>query len=307
MKVKDIGEWGVIELLTELVTRSRRVDGSGLVVDAGDDAAAWRYAQGIQLSTTDTVVEGVHFTRCTTPWHDLGWKLMAANASDIAAMGGLPLYALVTLGLPPDTEVDHLKLLYQGMLDLANEHGVAVVGGDIVRSPVVFVTVALSGTHEGAPILRSEAGVGDQVAVTGYLGSSAGGLEVMLQGIEVGPEADAYLKNAHRRPEPRIAQGRLLSREGVRAAMDISDGLADDLSKLCLASGVSARLHAADVPAHPLLQEAFPQRYLELALGGGEDYQLLFTAPRELMDRLLSQLGPPPPSWGRSSRARLAM
>lgn len=291
MKVKDVGESGVIRLLTEMVTQQRKSEAAGLMVDVGDDAAAWQCDQGIQISTTDTMVEGVHFTRLTTPWYDLGWKLMASNASDIAAMGSVPLYALITLGLPPDTEVDDLRLLYQGMLDLANRHGIAVVGGDVVRSPVIFVTAALSGVHEGHPMLRSGAVLGDQVAVTGYVGSAAGGLEVMVNEMKVGSEVGTYLRSAHRRPQPCIAYGRLLSGEGVVAAMDVSDGLVDDLSKLCMASGVSARVYAASVPIHSHLKEAFPKKCLELALNGGEDYQLLFTAEKELMDRLLLQLG----------------
>ena len=299
MEVRDLGEFALIEMLTEMVTHQRKgggsaeVSGFGLVVDAGDDTAAWRCGRGTELFTTDTVVEGVHFTRATTPWYDLGWKLMAANASDIAAMGGSPLYALVSLGIPPDAQVDHIRLLYQGMLDLANRYGIGIVGGDIVRSSVVFITVALNGVHEADPMLRSSSAPGQQVAVTGFLGSAAGGLELMLKGGEAGPEATAYLLNAHRRPEPCIAQGKLLSCHGVRTAMDISDGLVDDLSKLCKASGVAARLFAEAVPLHPLLGETFKEKSLELALGGGEDYQLLVTAPKKVMERILPLLGPP--------------
>lgn len=299
MKVKDLGEFGVIKLLTEMVTRERWGPDNAtpydfkLLVDVGDDTAAWRSGRGTELYTTDTAVEGVHFTRATTPWYDLGWKIMAANVSDIAAMGGLPLYALITLGLPPDTEIEDLESLYRGMVKLGNEYGVAIVGGDMVRSPVVFVTVGLTGVCEGDPMLRSTAKGGELVAVTGYLGSSAGGLEIMLKDIPVRGEAAEFLKAAHRRPEPCISQGRVLSRHGVRTAMDISDGLIDDLSKLCQASGVAARLEAQKIPVHPLLKEVFPQGYMDMALGGGEDYQLLFAAPGELMERMLPMLPPP--------------
>ncbi len=300
MKVNDLGEFGVIKLLTEMVTRGRSGPDNAsrynfkLLVDVGDDTAAWRCGQGIELYTTDTAVEGVHFTRATTPWHDLGWKIMAANVSDIAAMGGLPLYALITLGLPPDTEMEDLESLYQGMLRLGNKHGVAIVGGDMVRSPVVFVTVSLTGVCEGDPMLRSAAKLGDLVAVTGYLGSSAGGLEIMLKELPVfSAEASEYLKEAHRRPEPCIGQGRVLFRYGVRTAMDISDGLVDDLSKLCQASGVAAWLDASRIPVHPMLKEVFPQEYTNMALGGGEDYQLVFTATEELMQRVLPMLPSP--------------
>ena len=298
MKVSDLGEFGVIKLLTELVIRERRGPDNAsphdfkLLVDAGDDTAAWRCGRATELYTTDTAVEGVHFTRATTPWHDLGWKIMAANASDIGAMGGLPLYALITLGLPPDTEMEELESLYQGMTGLGNQYGVAIVGGDVVRSPVVFVTVGLTGVCEGDPLLRSTAKHGELVAVTGYLGSSAGGLEIMLEGLPAQGEAAEYLKTAHRRPNPCISQGQVLSRRGIHTAMDISDGLVDDLSKLCQASGVAARLEAHNITVHPALKEVFPHQYMDMALGGGEDYQLLFTASPELMEQVMPLLPP---------------
>ena len=191
---------------------------------------------------------------------------MTANVSDIAAMGGIPLYSLVTLGLPTDTLVEEIRSLYEGMLEMARKHGVAIVGGDIVRSPTCFITLSLNGAHKGAPMLRSSAKPGYQVAVTGYLGSSAGGLRLMLDNLEIEPEAAGFLRNAHRRPEPCVNQGRVLSDMGVNVAMDVSDGLLDDLSKLCDASGVGADVHGDSVPVHPLLQKAFPDRALNLAL-----------------------------------------
>ena len=305
MKVSEIGEFKVIDLLMEKVTQDRAGNDSGspngfrLVVDAGDDAAAWAVGRGTELCTTDTLVEGVHFTVATTPWYDLGWKIIAANASDIAAMGGIPLYALITLGLPPETEVESLESLYQGMMELANRHGVAIVGGDVVRSPIFFVTVGLTGVTDEEPLLRSAAENGDMIAVTGYLGSSAGGLRVLVEDIGIEEETLELLKVAHRRPEPRVMQGRTLSRSGVRAAIDISDGLVDDLSKLCRASGVSAELDARNIPVHAALKDTFREEYLELALNGGEDYELLFTAPATLMERVLPELGAPAAVIGR--------
>ena len=298
-----MGEFGVIDLLTRMVVQQRGGPNHGadlsfeLTVDNGDDTAAWQTGKATELFTTDTVVEGVHFTRETTPWRDLGWKCIASNVSDIAAMGGLPMYALVTLGLPPETEVSDLEQLYEGMLEISNEHGVAIVGGDMVRSPVVFITIGLTGIHAGQPMLRSTARPGDQVAVTGYLGGSGGGLRLMLGAgndsnlsDQVSEEAAGYLRVCHRRPQPAVAEGRILSASGVVTAMDVSDGLADDLSKLCRSSGLSARIHAGQVPVHPLLKQAYPADYLDLALGGGEDYLLLFTAPAEVMGLVMPQL-----------------
>ncbi len=295
MLVSDIGEFGVITRLNGLVVQrgagNQAVRDFPLLVDTGDDTAVWQTGIGRELFTTDTVVEGIHFTRETTPWRDLGWKAVAANISDVASMGGLPTYALITLGLPPDSEVADIEEMYRGMLEIGDEYGMAIVGGDIVGSPVFFVTTALTGVASGDPLLRSNARPGDLVAVGGYVGSSGGGLKLMLETPGgIGDAAD-YLRSAHRRPRPAVAQGRMLSEAGVAAAMDVSDGLADDLSKLCSASGVSARIHARDVPVHPLLREAFPDDYIDLALGGGEDYVLLFTGPASIVEPLIPRLG----------------
>lgn len=305
MRVQELGEFGVIDLLNAMVVQQRAGPNNGapysirLLVDTGDDAAAWQTGPTTELFTTDTVVEGVHFTRVTTPWRDLGWKSIAVNISDIAAMGGLPTYALVTLGLPTETEVKDIQELYLGMLEISNKYGVAIVGGDVVRSPVVFITVSLTGVHPGQPMLRSSARAGDQVALTGPVGGSGGGLRLMLEhGQFSGPEAIGavsreaaeFLHRCHRRPEPAVAAGRTLAEAGVMAAMDVSDGLVDDLSKLCRASGAAARLYADRIPVPPQLKEAFPEDYLELALKGGEDYLLLFTAAPELMRSLMFKL-----------------
>ncbi len=316
MQVKDLGEFGVIQILNSLVVEQRAGpdNGSGfrLLVDTGDDTAAWKTGETTELFTTDTVVEGVHFTRATTPWEDLGWKSLASNISDIAAMGGLPMYALITLGLPPETEVDDLRKLYQGMLNISNKYGVSIVGGDMVRSPVVFITVSLTGVHPSQPMLRSTGRVGDQVGVTGPVGGSGGGLKLLLehsqeehqeeeyqeeeyqrvssQPLPASAEAGEYLRSCHRRPQPAVDEGRLLAEAGVETAMDVSDGLADDLSKLCLASGLSARLYAEQVPVHRFLKDAFTDQFLELALYGGEDYLLLFTAKQDLMAEVMPRL-----------------
>ena len=296
MLVKDLGEFGLIERLNARVTGERGGPDNGaaydfrLLVDTGDDTAAWQTGSATELATTDTVVEGIHFTRETTPWRDLGWKALAANISDIAAMGGQPLYALITLGLPPETAVADIEELYRGLLDIGNRYGAAIVGGDLVRSPVLFVTVALTGLRAGPPLRRDTARPGDQVAVTGWLGNSGGGLKLLLEKPAISETAAAFLIQAHRRPEPAVAAGQILAQGGVVTAMDVSDGLADDLSKLCLASGVAAQLSAGQMPIHPLLRSAFPADCLALALHGGEDYVLLFTAPPPVMARTMPLL-----------------
>jgi thiamine-monophosphate kinase len=297
MQIKDLGEFGVIDLLTRMVIDRRAGPGNGqdfsfdLTVDNGDDTAAWRPNPGVnELFTTDTMVEGVHFTRETTPWLDLGWKSLASNISDVASMGGLPTYALVTLGLPPETEVSDLESLYQGMLDISNEYGMAIVGGDMVRSPVAFITVALTGAMRGQPMVRTTARPGDLVAVTSHLGSSGGGLKLMLEGSSETGEAADFLRESHRRPRPAVAEGQSLVESEITTAMDVSDGMADDLSKLCRASGVSGKIFADRLPMHPFLSGRFPDDCVDLALGGGEDYVLLFTGSPAKVNHVVAVL-----------------
>ncbi len=295
MQVRDIGEFGVIERLNRMVVGRGEVNEAvrnfPLLVDTGDDTAAWQAGEGRELFTTDTVVESIHFTRQTTPWRDLGWKAIAANISDVAAMGGLPTYALITLGLPPETEVDDIEEMYRGMLEIGDAYGMAIVGGDIVGSPILFVTTALVGVTQRSPMLRSKARPDDAVAVSGYVGSSGGGLRLMLEGSGSTTEAACFLVHSHRRPIPAVWQGQLLAEVGITTAMDVSDGLADDLRKLCFSSRVSARIQADEIPVHRMLRRQFPLDYLDLALGGGEDYVLLFTGPSDAVESLIPQLG----------------
>lgn len=298
MRISDLGEFGLIELVQEWTRQAGPLADSGstgvcqAVVDNGDDAAAITFVKDhvIELYTTDTMVDGIHFTSDTTPWRDLGWKAIASNVSDVAAMGGTPAFALVTLGLPADTLVDDIRELYAGMAEICAEFGARVIGGDMVRSPVGFITVALTGIATGEPMVRSAARPGHLVGVTGPVGGSAGGLRTMQDGTQT-VSADANrLVSAHRRPRPHVAEGQTLVAHGVNSAMDVSDGLADDLAKLCSASGVAAVVWADNVPADPALKSVFSRDWLDLALYGGEDYVLLFTAPPEVMTAVIGRL-----------------
>lgn len=290
MKVSELGEFGLIELLARAVSGTGSQP--GLVLGIGDDAAAWRCRAGLELATTDILIEGVHFFR-DIGWYELGWKALAANLSDIAAMGGVARYSLVSLGLPDDTDVENAVALYRGMADLAREFGVAVVGGDTVSSPLVVINIAVLGdaVEDEAILRRSAARSGAQIAVTGYLGSSAGGLEVLRRGLKLDAETGSFLKNAHLKPWPRLSEGQALVRCGVRAGMDISDGLVADLGHIAELSRVEAHLQVDRVPVHPLLKKAFGNEALGLALSGGEDYELLFTAPEKVMAEVKGMLG----------------
>jgi thiamine-monophosphate kinase len=297
MKVSELGEFGLIERIREELgaqEKARTILGprSDLLIGVGDDAALWRSAAAAHLATTDTLVAGVHFPREGISWADLGWKALAANVSDIAAMGGTPEYALVTLGLPDDFDVEDVMALYRGMIDGGREYGVVIAGGDTVRSSDVIITVALTGrateSQRGeALVLQRNAGhPGDVIAVTGSLGNGAGGLRLIMEGKSASPEAAAFLRRAQLCPQPRVELGQALLRIGIRCAIDISDGLAQDLRHICEASAVGATVRVADIPISQHLSRTFPDDALSMAVGGGEDYELLFTGPVGMVDRV---------------------
>ncbi len=278
-----MGEFGLIDLLAKMA-------GGGderLLIGIGDDAAAWQGDDSIQLASVDSFIQGVHYNPAITPWQEAGWKALAVKLSDIAAMGGIPRYALVSLALPTDTEVDDVKNLYTGMLKLAKQYGVTIIGGDISNAPLVAISITILGSSPTKQILtRAAAQPGEMVAVTGRLGAAAAGLEVLSKGRKLDPEAATRLKNAFLHPTPRIAEGRLLVEQGVKTAIDISDGLIADLGQICKASQVGARIEVERVPVEPTVKTAFSERALELALSGGEDYELLFTASAEVVDKV---------------------
>jgi len=278
MKVSELGEFGLIDLLAKMIPRP---PDKKLILGIGDDAAAWRTGTATQLVTTDSLFQDVHFSLGTTSWEALGAKALAVNLSDIAAMGGVPEYAVVSLALPGDTEAEDVTALYRGMIELAGQFGVAIIGGDTCRAPLVSITITVLGSavnQEKKILTRSAARPGDRIAVTGHLGAAAAGLEMLTGELRFDPEAAAQLRGVFLHPVPRIAEGKLLGGQGVKAAIDISDGLVADLAHVCRASRVGARVEAERVPVHPAVKANFGDRSLELALGGGEDYELLFTA-----------------------------
>jgi thiamine-monophosphate kinase len=290
MKVSELGEFGLIDLLAKTVSSSqneRSAPLKQLIVGIGDDAAAWQSNAPTHLATVDSLIQDVHFSLSTISWEELGWKSLAVNLSDIAAMGGVPEYALVSLALPDDTEVEDVAALYAGMAELARQFEVAIVGGDTCRAAVVSISITVLGSSRHKRLLRRvTARPGDKVAVTGYLGSAAAGLEMLTNRLEFNPEVTTYLRCAFLRPLPRIAEGQMLVKQGVATAIDISDGVLSDLNQICRASGVSARINVDHLPIHPMLRDNFGTRALELALAGGEDYELLFTASDEVINRV---------------------
>ncbi len=292
MKVSELGEFGLIDLLAKMVYRAQNkqiAPRQQLIIGIGDDAAAWHGDASIQLATVDSFIQDVHFSLGITPWNELGWKALAINLSDIAAMGGVPRYALVSLALPDHTEVDDVTALYQGMIELAQQFGVAIVGGDTSSAPLVAINITILGSARSQDkhiLTRSGAQAGEKVAVTGYLGAATAGWEMLTKQLQFDPEATACLKGAFLHPYPRIAEGQLLIAQGVKTAIDISDGLISDLNHICKASQVSARIEVDRVPIQPAVKANFGDRALELALSGGEDYELLFTGSTEVIDKI---------------------
>ena len=292
MKVSELGEFGLIDLLAKMAYSAQDkqlTSWQQLIIGIGDDAAAWHGDASIQLATVDSFIQDVHFSLGVASWEDLGWKAMAANLSDIAAMGGVPRYALVSLALPGHTEVADVTALFKGMIELAQQFKVAIVGGDTSSAPLVAINITILGNTKGQAqhiLTRSAARPGEKVAVTGELGGAAAGARMLTKKLQFDPEASACLKETFLRPFPRIAEGQLLVEQGVKTAIDISDGLIADLTHICKASQVGARIEIDRVPVQPEVKASFGNRALELALAGGEDYELLFTGSTEAIDKI---------------------
>ena len=299
MKVSALGEFGLIDLLARMISGSQDKSAASyqkLLIGIGDDAAAWKGEATTQLVTTDSLFQDIHFRLSTTSWYELGWKSLAVNLSDIAAMGGVPMYAVVSLALPPDTEVDDVRALYHGMIELAQRFGVALIGGDTCRAPLVSITITVLGSaggEDGRMLTRSAARPGDKIAVTGVLGAAAAGMEMLDKKLDLDAESGGQLRRTFLQPEPRVAEGQRLVALGVKAAIDISDGLISDLKHICDSSGVGARVEMERIPVAPAVSAHFSDRALDLATTGGEDYELLFTASDDIIDRVKAELSCP--------------
>jgi thiamine-monophosphate kinase len=295
--VSEIGEFGLIQLLArEFNLEYPPSQGSatpGLQVGLGDDAVVTDRHEGSLIWTTDTMVDGVHFLPGLSAWEDVGWKALATNLSDIAAMGGTPDIALVTLCLPRDFEVENAVALYRGLHECAGAFGVTLGGGDVVSAPVFSITIGLSGWAEsasdgGAAVLtRGAAQPGDVVAVSGTVGDSLAGLLLARDGCKFKTKAEKHLRAAEQRPQPRIALGLEAVRAGLRCGIDISDGLVQDLGHVAVASRVGIRVDAVRVPTSDALREVFPAEAFGLAVSGGGDYELLLIGPRAAVEALI--------------------
>lgn len=282
----------------EIIARIRQAAGSSgdLLVGIGDDCAVYKTPPDrVSLATTDTMVEGVHFDLAWHPPLELGRKAASVNISDIAAMGGQPRFALLSLALTSTLGSQWLDAFMSGFLAVLAEHGVVLIGGDTVQSgheSVLSVTV-IGEMVEAELLTRKGAQPGDVVLVSGFLGEAAAGLALCRLGLAHKP-AWQTLVVAHLNPVPLVALGRVLAASGlVHAMQDLSDGLATDLAHICAESGVGAVVTADKIPLSPVLRQAAEtcgQSPLDWAFAGGEDYQLLFTAGEQQVAALSSMV-----------------
>lgn len=319
--IRALGEFGLIARLTAGLTTRPDV-----LVGVGDDCAALDLGgELVLLATCDALLDGEQFLRRAATPEQIGRRAMAVNLSDIASMGGWPRYALVSLLLPADLPTTFMDGVYRGLRAEAEQYGAVIVGGNITGSSTFGIDMTLLGqARRGQMLLRSGARPGDALLMTGTLGEAAAGLHLLLHPelkvSDVPASSAARLEAALLAPVPRVPEGRLLARLGAASAMmDISDGLAADLWHLCERSGVGACLDGAALPIPDAVHTAahfVGQSALDWGLFGGEDYQLLFTAPPAAVARIRDTLwiatGTPvtvigdmlPPEAGLTLRAR---
>jgi thiamine-monophosphate kinase len=289
------GEFDIIERYFKRAVRDPTV-----VLGIGDDAAVLE-TNGRTAITVDTLVAGVHFLDGIPPKH-LGYRALAVNLSDLAAMGAEPRWCTLALTLPRADDA-WLEAFAAGFFELAERHGVSLIGGNLARGPLAVTVTALGTVEASATLTRAGGRPGDDVYVTGTLGDGAAGIALIKQRVAAAPGSpEAALEQRFYRPTPRVAEGRAL-RTLASAAIDVSDGLVADLGHLCAASACGAVVDTQDVPLSAELAAVCPaQLALDYALTGGDDYELCFSAPREragAIEAVLAAVGTPVQRIGR--------
>ncbi|HEY7554914.1 MAG TPA: thiamine-phosphate kinase [Candidatus Binatia bacterium] len=277
MKLSQLGEFGLIDKIRRATRRGR-----GVRLGIGDDAAWVDCPSASCLVTADLLLEGVHFNLKWTSLFDLGYKSLAVNLSDIAAMGGVPAYVIVSLGIPAHFRAEQIDEFYRGMNSLAGKCAVSLVGGDISVAGSLLVSVSVLGHAPHRPIPRHGAKIDDDIYVTGTLGDAALALKLLKRNsAALRHPAAAFLVKRHHQPIARSRVGLLLARRKLAAAMiDISDGLLQDLGHICNASGIGAVIWEENLPLSRSYHMLAGKEGSLLALCGGEDYELLFCARR---------------------------
>lgn len=279
------GEFGFIDFIKERFPSPEGICG------IGDDCAVIPSPEGELLFSTDLLMEGVHFLREESSPEDVGWKAAAVNISDIAAMGGTPVATFLSIALPKNAQGGWAERFMEGYAQISRLYDVPLLGGDTTSSlRDIAVNVGILGRCQtGRRAMRSSAKEGEFIYVTGPLGDSAGGLHAILNGLERSDDVD-FLIGKHKRPIPRVKEGLALVKSGkVGAMMDISDGIASDLRHILKASGAGAEVHLDRIPLSEPLRRVCDEHALDchrFSTGGGEDYELLFTAPDGIEDHL---------------------
>jgi len=278
------GEFELIERLCAGLRLSRRT-----LVGPGDDCAVIRRPRGAQLFTIDSMVEGVHFKLAWGTPQQLGYRALAVNLSDVAAMGGVPTACVVNLAVRPGLTAAFFDRLYAGLNDAAVHAKVDVVGGNITTADQLAITIALLGDVGQATLGRDRARPGDEIFVTGTVGDAAAGLRILDGKLAARGAARKFLTNRFLEPAARLAAGQKLAKlRPVPAAIDISDGLCQDLGHILERSGVGAEIDADTIPLSLAYQAALGDNQ-ELALNGGEDYELLFCLKRGYSEATLAR------------------
>ena len=277
------GEFGFINII------KKQFDVPPGMIGIGDDCAVIPSGDSELIYSTDMLMEGVHFLRDAASPEDIGWKSLAVNLSDIAAMGGIPTATFLSLALPKDVQGEWAERFIAGYAELSRKFNVPLLGGDTTSSlrDIAINVGVLGRVPIGKSVKRSEASVGQGIYVTGNLGDSAGGLQAILNSWDKTQEVDSLVQS-HIKPIPRIDEGQALMNTGlIGAMMDISDGIASDLRHILKASGVGAEVHLDKIPISDKLKwvcDKYGMNAYALAVGGGEDYELLFTAPVDIED-----------------------
>ncbi|MFO7739804.1 MAG: thiamine-phosphate kinase [Desulfatiglandaceae bacterium] len=290
--VADIGEFGLIDRIHALL-RKEGTQAPGLTLGIGDDTASFQPQTDSEvLVTCDCMVEGRHYLAEHITPLELGRRAMVMNISDIGAVGGRPLYALVSLGLKADTPVSHVEDMYRGFVQELNPFGAAVIGGNLTKSGNgAFIDITLIGDVEkGKAIRRSTAKVGNAILLTGYPGRSAAGLQLLRQSHETKNLRDHPLVRAYNTPSHRAWEGRAIGRSGCATAMiDISDGFLGDLGHICEESGVGALLIQEQLPIDADLHRVALQLEIDpyvLVLGDSDDYELIVTCSVDHVEKI---------------------
>ena len=292
-------EWSELDLIRLFSGRTGAPDAKGLIKGIGDDCAIFDTPEDRSwLATTDILVENIHFDRSWHPPHLLGRKSIAVNLSDIAAMGGTPHYALVSIAVSDQLDKDWIEKWSAGAAEILQEYGCTIIGGDTVKGPALTINIVILGSGAKDRIIRrSTATEGENIYVSGELGSAAAGLEICRAPVLFQSTAEDALQpliNKHLNPTPRVLLGQVLAASKMVGAMqDISDGIATDLAHICSQSGVGAELDADLLPGAEILgrvSQIINKEPVDLKISGGEDYELVFTVKKGRDEDLLRLL-----------------